>query len=440
MSQVQKPKKGYKSVPWLFGKEIEIPQEWECVDVEYVSDKLLSGGTPSTIIPEYWEGNIPWTKGAVLTTNITIKGERLISELGLKNSSTSIIPKDNLLVVSRVSIGNVSINKIDIAINQDITAVILNKTICLTEFLYWNLLQTLSILVSFSQGTTIQGFTRKDLSSHKVLLPPLPEQQQIASILSNVDSLIESTSKIIENSKSLKTGLMQKLLTRGIGHTKFKKVRLKFHFLNYDIPEHWEIIPIKKLSTLVKGAVMTGPFGLMLHSSDYVVTGTPLILIKNIQFGKIIDNDIPKISKEDTERLSRYKVKEGDLVFSRVGRVGSSALIERKHHGWLISGQLLRIRFDNPNLNYYYLNYFIQSHFFYRELIPELLGSTRDSINTEILENLPIIVPPKKEQDKITNILSNIDAQIDSQTQYKEKLERLKKSLMQKLLTGEVRV
>jgi len=203
----------FKKVPWLFGKEIEIPEEWECVDVEYVSDKLLSGGTPSTIIPEYWEGNIPWTKGAVLTTNITIKGERLISELGLKNSSTSIIPKDNLLVVSRVSIGNVSINKIDIAINQDITAVILNKTICLTEFLYWNLLQTLSILVSFSQGTTIQGFTRKDLSSHKVLLPPLPEQQKIASILSNIDSKITSQEQYKEKLLLLKKSLMQKLLT-----------------------------------------------------------------------------------------------------------------------------------------------------------------------------------------------------------------------------------
>jgi len=157
----------FKKVPWLFGKEIEIPEEWENVNVEYVADKLLSGGTPSTMITEYWDGDIPWTKGAVLTTNNTTKGEKFISELGLKNSSTSIISKDNLLVVSRVSIGNISINNIDVAINQDITAVILNKTICLTDFLYWNLLQTINILVSFSQGTTIQGFTRKDLSSHK---------------------------------------------------------------------------------------------------------------------------------------------------------------------------------------------------------------------------------------------------------------------------------
>jgi type I restriction enzyme, S subunit len=68
------------------------------------------------------------------------------------------------------------------------------------------------------------------------------------------------------------------------------------------------------------------------------------------------------------------------------------------------------------------------------------LGSTRDSINTKILEEIPIIIPPKIEQDKIVIILSNIDDKIDLQEQYKEKLEKLKKSLMQKLLTGEVRV
>ncbi len=205
--------KKFKKIKWYFGKEIEIPEEWENVDVEYVADKLLSGGTPSTIVPEYWNGGIPWTKGAVLTTNNTTSGERFISKSGLKNSSTSIIPKDNLLVVSRVSIGNISINKIDLAINQDITAIILNKSLCLTEFLYWNLLQTIAILVSFGQGTTIQGFTRKDLSIHKVLLPPLTEQQKIASILSAIDNKISDLKSKKSNLESLKKGLMQKLLT-----------------------------------------------------------------------------------------------------------------------------------------------------------------------------------------------------------------------------------
>ena len=189
-----------------------------------------------------------------------------------------------------------------------------------------------------------------------------------------------------------------------------------------------------------KEAVLTGPFGLLLHSSDYVSKGTPLILIRNIQNGRITDDNIPKISDKDVQRLSRYKVKKGDMVFSRVGRVGSSVLIEKKHNGWLFSGQTLRIRFENSELNSEYVNYYFHSNLFNRVLIPELLGATRDSINTAILEQFLIIIPPKKEQDHIASILSGVDAYIQKTQEYKEKLQILKKGLMQKLLTGQIRV
>ena len=129
-------------------------------------------------------------------------------------------------------------------------------------------------------------------------------------------------------------------------------------------------------------AILTGPFGSLLHCSDYVENGVPFILIKNIQNGQISDIDIPKISEKDAKRLSRYSLKEGDIVFSRVGRVGTAALAESKHSGWVISGQTLRIRFQNPQLNIYFINYFIQSYIFYRILEPELLGMTRDSNST----------------------------------------------------------
>ena len=203
----------FKKVQTHFGKYKKIPEKWESVTIECVADKLLSGGTPSTFISEYWTGNIAWTKGATLTTHYLTKGERLISKMGLKNSSSSIIPKDNLLVVSRVSIGNISINKIDMAINQDITAIILNTSLCSTEFLYWSLLSSIDILVSFSQGTTIQGFTRKDLSNQIILLPPPQEQQKIASIMSRVDAHIQKNQEYKKKMERLKKGLMQKLLT-----------------------------------------------------------------------------------------------------------------------------------------------------------------------------------------------------------------------------------
>jgi type I restriction enzyme, S subunit len=207
-----------------------------------------------------------------------------------------------------------------------------------------------------------------------------------------------------------------------------------------EIPDNWEVKPMKRVSRLKNGAILTGPFGSMLHSSDYVENGIPFVLGKNIKNGEISDIDIPRISKKDAERLSRYSLKEGDLVFSRVGTVGSATLVKSENEGWIISGLVLRIRFENPDLNPYFLNYFIQSDIFSRILEPELLNASRDFINTTILESIHVLIPPKPEQDKIVSILSLVDSKIRFQQTHKRYLEYLKKGLMQKLLTGKIRV
>ena len=80
-----------------------------------------------------------------------------------------------------------------------------------------------------------------------VAVPPLPEQKQIASILSNVDDTLQKTNQIIEQTQRLKKGMMQKLLTRGIGHTKFKKVDWGFG-KEIEIPEEWELRKLNELN------------------------------------------------------------------------------------------------------------------------------------------------------------------------------------------------
>ncbi|KFM19422.1 putative type-1 restriction enzyme MjaXP specificity protein [Marine Group I thaumarchaeote SCGC AAA799-P11] len=438
-------KKGYKSVPWLFGKEIEIPEEWEVKCLNETGD-LINGLNKDK--EDYGHGCLH-----VNINNIFESFSIIPERLGRVNATekeidTYALQKGDICLlrssVKREGVGYPAL------FNEDNNSIVFsgfiirfrpNKiwfSIYLTFLLRSELMR--NIIVSKSSSSANTNINQKSLGSILIIIPPLSEQQKIATILSNVDNLIESTEMVITNSKKVKKGLMQKLLTRGIGHKKFKNTYLKYRFLKISIPEENVIKNVKQISTLDNNAVKTGPFGLMLHSSDYVSQGTPLILVKNIQRGHIVDSDIPKISEKDVERLSDYRVKEDDVIFTRVGRVGSSALVKKTQVGWLFSGQTLRIRFENPELNIKYVNYYFQSELFTRLLIPELLGSTRDSINTKILEEIPIILPSKNEQDKIVIILSNIDSKIESQEKYKEKLERLKKSLMQKLLTGEVRV
>ena len=353
--------------------------------------------------------------------------------------SRKIAEENSILFSVRAPVGEINITKKKCCLGRGIAALNSLKNDLL--YCYYLVQQNKNRFLVYSQGTTYDAINRNEIEKTKLpYTKNIKEQQKIASILSRVDACIELTQKTIEKTEKLKKGLMQKLFTKGINHNKFKKILTKYHFLKLKIPDNWEVKSIKKLSTLKKDAVITGPFGLMLHSSDYVDEGIPLILIKNLKNGKIDESDIPKISEKDVKRLSRYQVQKGDIVFSRVGRVGSVALIEKKQDGWLISGQMLRIRFKNPSLNLYFVNYFIRSRLFVRALIPELLGSTRDSINTTILENLPIIIPPLYEQQKIASILSEVDSYIQKNQQYKEKLEILKKGLMQKLLTGQIRV
>ncbi len=188
-----------------------------------------------------------------------------------------------------------------------------------------------------------------------------------------------------------------------------------------EVPEHWFCVSLKNIEPYNSQMVQTGPFGAQLHASDYVDEGVPLILIKNVRNLTIDDSDIPKISAEDAKRLSIYRVEVGDIVFSRVGSIGRIAKITEKERGWLISGQMLRLRLGSNLLNPEYSVYALSSKIVADYVAYYSVGSTPDSINTEILMNLKIPLPSVKEQKQIVAFLdtetTNIDTLIDKQEQ-----------------------
>lgn len=189
------------------------------------------------------------------------------------------------------------------------------------------------------------------------------------------------------------------------------------------LPKGWIYGKIEDFSKTSDEVVQTGPFGAQLHASDYVETGVPLILIKNVNGGKILEEEMPKISEGKAKELSRYRLKSGDIVFSRVGSVGRAAVVQENQEGWLISGQMLRIRLENPEIDSKFLSYLIQTNWFLKALELNTVGTTRKSINTDILRNLPLIKPPLPVQRRIVEILDQADAlrhlraQADAETQ-----------------------
>jgi len=197
-------------------KETEIgmiPKNWEARKIEKICIDFVSGGTPSTSNKKYWNGEIPWMTSAFITEREIKTGQRYITKEGLRNSATNVVPKDNLVVATRVGIGKAAINRVDLAISQDLTGMIIDKKQAYPDFLYWALTNSETKLRSLAQGSTIKGILREGLGKIKLPLPPLAEQQEIAEILSSVDKRVEALRSKKEKLEKVKKRLMEDLLT-----------------------------------------------------------------------------------------------------------------------------------------------------------------------------------------------------------------------------------
>ena len=190
-----------------------IPKEWEIVRISDISLDLIGGGTPSTSNSDFWNGDIAWMTSAHIDGREIKNGQRYITKEGLKNSATNLIPKDNLLVATRVGIGKVALNKIDIAISQDLTGVVINQKLAIPDFIYWNLVNNAKRLKALAQGSTIKGVLREDLGKIKLSIPSLSEQKRVAEILGTIDGRLELLRKRKERLERVKKGLMNDLLT-----------------------------------------------------------------------------------------------------------------------------------------------------------------------------------------------------------------------------------
>ena len=138
-----------------------------------------------------------------------------------------------------------------------------------------------------------------------------------------------------------------------------------------------------------KNGVQTGPFGSQLHKEDYVAQGTPIISVEHLGDNRIIHIDTPFVTDDDKNRLQKYQMKEGDIIFSRVGSVDRRALVRKDEDGWLFSGRCLCVRVDKTKINPTYLSYFFGLESFKKYIRGIAVGATMPSINTKILSDVP---------------------------------------------------
>ena len=172
----------------------------------------------------------------------------------------------------------------------------------------------------------------------------------------------------------------------------------------------------------------TGPFGTQLHEEDYVDVGTPIVTVEHLGEIGFIQKNLPLVSDEDKERLSKYLLEEGDIVFSRVGSIDKCTYVSKKESGWLFSGRCLRVRI-NKNTNARYVSFYFRQKYFKEMMLNISVGATMPSLNTALMDNIPIYLPKLDEQNKIADLLSALDSKIALNNRINAELEAMAKTV-----------
>jgi len=205
-----------KSLPAAYLRDLfesEEAEMWDRKRLVEVREKFVNGGTPDTSVPTYWDGNIPWITGADITSFWVSGGRKFITEEGLKNSATHLVPKNTVLVVTRTGVGKVGIAANDLSFSQDITGVICGAKI-LPEFLARFLLFQGDTLIRIQRGATIKGLTRDDIESLKVPLPSFSIQYSTVSYLKEKMAEVEKLRISIEKQLEAINALPQTVLRK----------------------------------------------------------------------------------------------------------------------------------------------------------------------------------------------------------------------------------
>ncbi len=392
-----------------------IPETWELKTLESVAE-VVGGGTPSTTVVNYWNGEINWfTPTEIGLHKYTFGSVRRITKEGLENCSARILPKGAILLTTRAAIGDASLLMCEGCTNQGFQSLITKKD-CYNEYLYYVVLTLKSILLQNASGSTFLEISPKKIKNIQIPLPPLPEQQRIAQILSDTDALIQQLDALIAKKQAIKQGTMQELL------------RPK---------EGWEVKTLGEVAEVItKGTTPTS------IGKEFQHRGVSFIKIESLEkSGKVIPNKVAFIDKETHLLLKRSQLRAKDIVFSIAGALGRVAIIQDDILPANTNQALAIIRLGSDSiLNYEYLFYVLVSEKIQRSIFGISVQGAQPNLSLLNIYQFEIFYPPLSEQNHIAQILSDMDKELEQLEAKRAKYAAIKTGLMQSLLTGAVRV
>lgn len=348
---------------------------------------------------------ISYEQAKSLRKGFAIEGDVLLTHKGTLGE-TAIVPKlkyEYIMLTPQVTYYRLSENN-----------VLINRYLKI----YFDSKKYQDKLKSFGSQSTRDYVGIIEQRKLSIILPTIEEQEKISSILSKVDEQIDNVEALIKKNKELKKGLMQTLLTKGIGHTKFKKTEIG------EVPEEWEIKQLGDIAQYINGKAF--------KPSEWHTEGLPIVRIQNLNGSKEFNYYNGVI--ED-----KFIINKGQLLFSWSGskRTSFGPFIWNNEKA-VLNQHIFKVNL-NENVDSFYGYYALKQ---VTQIIEESAHGSAGLVHVTkgTLEKFKIGVPKIEEQIKIASILLEVDERIDEYENKKQKLEKLKKGLMQQLLNGKIRV
>lgn len=277
-------------------------------------------------------------------------------------------------------------------------------------------------------GTAQPYIKPSEVSKCWLLLPPLPEQKKIAAILSSVDEAIQATQRVIDQTRRVKEGILQDLLTRGLpGHKRFKQTEVG------EIPESWEVRTL--------GAFVAIDTGFAFKSSDFVAdsSGTPIVRMSNLTGGRVDLSAPARVGPNTLRGLERFRIHPGDFLMGLSGSLSNFAWVTAADGTCYLNQRVGRIRAPDATsarfASYWYLSASTQ-----RRVVGDAAGNAQLNISPKHLATFKLGVPPADERREIVDVIDTFVVGDEQAVATFDRFQTTKRGLLQDLLTGKVRV
>ncbi len=335
-----------------------------------------------------------------------------------------VAEKDDVLVSVRAPVGEVNIASERCCIGRGLGA-IRSKEKQDSKYLYYYINHYRHYLERISAGSTFKAITKDDLEKFIVTLPPSKEKQKIISILTTVDDAIHRSRQAAAETERFKAGVIQELMTKGIGHTEFREDPI-----NGCVPKDWVVKKLGDVSDIVSGGTPSRT------EKKFWNGNIPWIKTGEIRYN-IINRTEEKITKAGLENSAARIIPKGTLLIALYGQGVTRGRVAITGIEATINQACAAIMFKE-NIDTKFIFYFLSGQ--YESMRSLSGGSNQNNLNIPLIKSVPLSIPPLAEQQQIVAILSTIDEKLTLQHQRTAHYEHLKQGLMDELLTGKRRV